>query len=60
MAILGLFTSKGKAIAFAKRHAKASTEGKLLSDDVYNMQHINQTQNRSANYHMEEEAVNPK
>ena len=59
MSILGLFTSKGKAIAYAKRDAKASEEGAIDDDDIYNLNHINQTQNRGSNYHMEEREVNP-
>jgi len=43
MGQLGAYTSKGKAIAAAKRHSKDSVDGKLTSDDIDDLNRIEQT-----------------
>ena len=56
-------SNKEMAIQLIKRHAKTMNESdpdnELLSDDdLYNLEHIEQTQNRSVNYIIEEFEVN--
>jgi hypothetical protein len=56
---LGVFTEKFKAVNFAKLHASKSEEGKLDEHNVFLLTTIDQTQNRSENYIIEECELNP-
>jgi len=60
MGQLGAYTSKGKAIAAAKRHSKDSVDGKLTSDDIDDLNRIEQTQQRDENYLIQELEINSK
>jgi hypothetical protein len=50
---VGVFTSKKHCIDKLRKHCKA-IDDIIDKDDEYNLEHINQTQNRSTNYIIEE------
>lgn len=57
--LLGVYTSQSKAIAAAKICSYSDGEGYLSKDDVQLLKDISQTQNRSTNYVINEEMLNP-
>lgn len=60
---IGVFSSTMKAIAYIKKHAKKYAkkhEANLDQDDLFNLEHIFQTQCRELNYEIISYDINPK
>lgn len=55
--LIGVCTTKEKALILARRQAKRSGE-KLTEDDIANLSNIMQTQGRDINYSIEKVSVN--
>lgn len=55
--LMAACTSKGTAILKIQKFVKDKYSGKLTEDDLYNLEHINQTQSNSENDSFEGEFI---